>query len=287
MAALLLGLAALRLLLASAAPPAAPPLAGPVVERSGSQARAHCQSLLHGVAKAGRSDFELAAHCRARLPEGACHTARSLLGSQPWKPERMDAACEHWEAERRLYVRQLAASQQSAQQDPYADLQQNMDQLVKAKAALSLVANGTTGTVGQDLNSVVQQKVKISKELEKAINMKYEMWGQAASAYGDASKQTGAQPFTMPWQAPGFSLSSLGLIRKWQQADIAVLARPATALVCLMALAPLVGAAVLVVRRRLRRRGSIAYLAAPDTARRFTALGDAPEEEEGNSDDTE
>lgn len=53
----------------------------------------------HDLVKAaeGRSDFELAAICRSRFPEGTCRTAWRDLGPRPWAPDVVEASCASWQ----------------------------------------------------------------------------------------------------------------------------------------------------------------------------------------------
>jgi len=59
-----------------------------------------CVALLHSLA--GHDDLELAALCRARLPQEQCRLAKSALRSQPWAPEAVSLVCAKWDERTRL-----------------------------------------------------------------------------------------------------------------------------------------------------------------------------------------
>lgn len=177
---------AARLLLSLAlllwALPAAAAVPTPGDEPGLSAARSQCHKLLQGVAAAGRTDFELAAHCRARLPPDVCHRTHAALGPQPWPAARMQSTCGLWEAERRAYAETLSPDRRLQEFD---DLKKLLDQVLAAKAGFGLLANGTVGTAPKDLNLVLEKKIGLTRDFEHTVLLKWNLWVKGALALGE------------------------------------------------------------------------------------------------------
>jgi len=157
-----------------------------------SAARLQCHRVLHGVAAAGHTDFELAVHCRARLPMELCSRSREFLGPQPWSQARIQATCSHWETERKDYG--LSFSPERRLQDA-RDVKVILDEVLDIKAGFGLVAKGRVGTASRDLNGVLKLKTELTKDFEETLIKKVEFWKKTALALEKASeKATGHTP---------------------------------------------------------------------------------------------
>jgi len=152
-----------------------------------SAARLQCHRVLHGVVAAKQTDFELAAHCRARLPMDICRRSWESLGPQPWSQTRMQAACSHWEAEQKEYG--LSYPPERRLQDA-EDIKVVLDEVVNFKAAIDHVAMGRIGNASADLNGVLRKKTDLTKDFEKTIIKKVEFWERTALALENAEEKT-------------------------------------------------------------------------------------------------
>lgn len=69
-----------------------------------------CRSFLHGV-ESDKSELEVMALCRARLPPPMCKRAHDVLGSHPWDAEDVHNICAEWDVASKM--RQLTPNDEA------------------------------------------------------------------------------------------------------------------------------------------------------------------------------
>eukprot|EP00416_Gambierdiscus_australes_P021324 CAMPEP_0171068960 /NCGR_PEP_ID=MMETSP0766_2-20121228/8865_1 /TAXON_ID=439317 /ORGANISM="Gambierdiscus australes, Strain CAWD 149" /LENGTH=229 /DNA_ID=CAMNT_0011525309 /DNA_START=89 /DNA_END=778 /DNA_ORIENTATION=- len=152
---------------------AAAALVSLVVADSSTPVRDGCHDLLRDVASRGYTDVELAAYCRATLPPHVCRDAMTSLGSQPWAPERIGAACQKWEDDARAAApgREAATSYEN-----YLELKKRVDDCMQQKAEAGLCKDPSSGSaipLDQCVQWKLQEYPKYSAKVQEAIQKVY------------------------------------------------------------------------------------------------------------------
>mmetsp|Transcript_30441 Transcript_30441/g.70786 ORF Transcript_30441/g.70786 Transcript_30441/m.70786 type:complete len:231 (-) Transcript_30441:103-795(-) len=177
--------------------------AASAVADSATPVRDGCNKLLKDVAARGYTDMELAAYCRATLPPDVCRDAVTTLGSQPWAPERVGAACQKWEDDARgAPGRETATSYEN-----YLALQKRVDETMAAKAEVGLCKDPNSGSaisLDQCVEWKLQEYPKYSARVQEAVQKVF-----STAVYGQGVPMAAKFEIIAPAPARGASLAAV------------------------------------------------------------------------------